>query len=89
MENNLKKYRYRQRHIQKELNHFAVHLKLTQHCKSTIFSKKKLHIKEKVGERDIHCSVGLAYWHYAIVKILLSVRETGKGWYRPLGGKTL
>ena len=56
-------------------------MKLTQHCKSTIFSKKKkkLHIKERVGERDIHCSVGLAYWHYLIVKILLSVRETGKG----------
>ena len=37
MEDNLKKYIYI------SLNHFAVHLKLTQHCKSTIlqFKKKK------------------------------------------------
>ena len=31
MEKNLKK-----KHIYTQLNHFAVHLKLTQHCKSTI-----------------------------------------------------
>ena len=28
--------------IWSKLNHFAVYLKLTQHCKSTIFQKKKL-----------------------------------------------
>ena len=35
MEKNLKKYIYIY------LNHFAVHLKLTQYCKSTIFQLKK------------------------------------------------
>ena len=36
MEKNLKKYIYIY------LNHFAVHLKLTQHCKSTILQKKAI-----------------------------------------------
>ena len=27
-------------HVYVELNHFAVHLKLTQHCKSTILQYK-------------------------------------------------
>ena len=36
MEKNLKKNIYIYSHIFKKLNHFAVHLKLTQFCKSNI-----------------------------------------------------
>ena len=36
------------------LNHFAVHLKLTQYCKSTILQYK---IKIKLKEQKIPCSV--------------------------------
>ena len=51
MENNLKKmyiyiYIYAHTHICIKLNHFAVHLKLTQHCKPTILQLKKQN-KEK------------------------------------------
>ena len=31
-----------------KLNHFSVHLKLTQHCKSTTLQKKKTRNTEKV-----------------------------------------
>ena len=31
-------------HIYIKLNHFAVHLKLTQHCKSTILQLKNQHL---------------------------------------------
>ena len=37
MDKNLKKNRF----IYVELNHFAAHLKLTQHCKSTILQLKR------------------------------------------------
>ena len=38
MEENVEKeYMYISIYIFIKLNHFAVHLKLTQHCKSTIF----------------------------------------------------
>ena len=34
--------------MEKNLNHFAVHLKLTQHCKSTILPKnKKIKVNKK------------------------------------------
>ena len=36
-------------YIYKKLNHFAVHLKLTQNCKSTIIKKKK-RVAEKLFE---------------------------------------
>ena len=41
MENNLKIYIY-------SLNHFAVYLTLTQHCKSTIFQFLKIAQKKKI-----------------------------------------
>ena len=53
MEKNLKKniythiytYIYIYIYIYIKLNHFAVHLKLTQHCKSTILQYKKIFFK--------------------------------------------
>ena len=41
----LKKYRYI--HIYVELNHFSVHLKLTQYCKSNILQFKERKKKKK------------------------------------------
>ena len=45
MEKNLKKkmYVYAHPHPHAELNHFAVRLKLTQHCMSTALQLKKTH----------------------------------------------
>ena len=37
------------------LNHFAVHLKLTQHCKSTIPQLKKNKTKQKKKQRSSRC----------------------------------
>ena len=42
MEKNLKKNIYIYIYIYTHMNHFDVHLKLTQHCKSTIHQFKKL-----------------------------------------------
>ena len=36
-----KEYIYIHIHIHVKLNHFAIHQKLTQHCKSTILQLKK------------------------------------------------
>ena len=52
MEENLK-YIYLYIHIY--LNHFAVHLKLTQHCKFTILQLKKLLLKKKERKKGV-CS---------------------------------
>ena len=46
MEKNLKKL-----HIYK-LNHFAIHLKLRQYCKSTIRQKIHLNNFKRIGNRD-------------------------------------
>ena len=40
-------YIYTHTHTHIELNNFAVHLKLTQHCKSTILQLKKIKINLK------------------------------------------
>ena len=47
MENNLKIYI--------ELNHSAVHLKLTQYCKSTIFQLKKEREREELDKNTLKC----------------------------------
>ena len=41
------------------MNHFAVHLKLTQHCKSAILQKKKKAKKKKKNELEKRKPV---YW---------------------------
>ena len=48
MEKNLKKNIYIYIYIYIYLNHFAVHLKLTQYCKSTIVQLKFFSKKNKI-----------------------------------------
>ena len=56
MENNLNIYIYIciKLNIYIKLNHFAVHLKLTQYCKSTILQLKKSTV---LTEKDLHTEV--------------------------------
>ena len=54
MEKNKYIYRERERERERELNHFAVHQKLTQHCKSTILQFKKKKAKKRVTLQEIN-----------------------------------
>ena len=56
MEKNLKKYVYI--HIYK-LNHFALHLKLTQHCKSTILHFFRKGVLPSMNCIIVRCSASL------------------------------
>ena len=52
------------------MNHFVVHLKLTQHCKSTILQYK---IKIKFKKRKRKCNFQYKLWlrvYFATCKIL-------------------
>ena len=62
MEKNMKKNKI---YIYINLNHFAVHLELTQHCKSTIIQLKKK--KERKSREDFmsflnHRKSGKIWW---------------------------
>ena len=47
-----KEAKEKQIYVYAQLIHFAVHLKLTQHCKSTLL-QYKIKIKEKIGNYKI------------------------------------
>ena len=59
MEKNLKKKKI---YIYVYLNHFAVHLKLTQHCKSTILSLKKK--KKRTSCHQAKAELGDPPWNF-------------------------
>ena len=48
-------YIYTHTHTYMKLNHFAVHLKLTQHCKSTILQLKKRGNKKELKASGTKC----------------------------------